>query len=396
MRYQWTQIDFELDDPTAVTRQVTLTNADTATATFTAPNFLEATPLTFTLTVADVHSAGVTATVIVTVTANDDPVLIGGEQTGSVTEDGAVLARGELTIRDPDGHDRFQAQTDVAGVYGTLDSLTATGVWVYALNNNDEVVQNLRATDVRTETFTVRAEDDTPVILTITVNGANDAPTATGRFRSDAVIIDSSVIGGSEVSLVGTGTDRDTGEQEALRYAWRQVSGQPDVTLTAADTATATFTAPTLPAETTLVFELTVTDGQEATAIAPVRVLVRAADNIPAVFGGTRGRVTEDGEPTATDMLTVTDADGSDNTVQPQADIVGAYGRFTLNAATSVWSYTLNNDTDAVQGLAANEAVVERFAVRAADGTRGEVVITVHGANDAPTVDRHQRPATAE
>ena len=395
LRYQWTQIDFELDDPTAVTRQVTLTNADTATATFTAPNFLEATPLTFTLTVADVHSAGVTATVIVTVTANDDPVLIGGEQTGSVTEDGAVLARGELTIRDPDGHDRFQAQTDVAGVYGTLDSLTATGVWVYALNNNDEVVQNLRATDVRTETFTVRAEDDTPVILTITVNGANDAPTATGRFRSDAVIIDSSVIGGSEVSLVGTGTDRDTGEQEALRYAWRQVSGQPDVTLTAADTATATFTAPTLPAETTLVFELTVTDGQEATAIAPVRVLVRAADNIPAVFGGTRGRVTEDGEPTATDMLTVTDADGSDNTVQPQADIVGAYGRFTLNAATRVWSYTLNNDTDAVQGLAANEAVRERFAVRAADGTRGEVVITVHGANDAPTVTATSEPVTA-
>ena len=381
--YQWTQIDFELDDPTAVTRQVTLTNADTATATFTAPNFLEATPLTFTLTVDDVQSA-VTATVIVTVEADDDAVLIGGEQTGSVTEDGPTLARGELTIRDPDGHTRFQAQTDVAGIYGTLDSLTATGVWVYALNNGDDVVQNLTATDVRTETFNVEAEDDTRVSLTITVTGANDAPTARGRFRSDAVIIDSSVTGGSAVSLVGTGTDRDTGEQAALTYQWRQVSGQPDVTLTNADTATATFTAPLLPAETTLVFALTVTDGQAA-AIAPVRVPVRAADNIPAVFGGTRGRVTEDGELTATDTLTVTDADGSDNTVQPQADIVGTYGTFMLDAATRVWTYTLNNDTPAVQGLAANEAVLERFAVQAADGTRGEVVITVNGANDAPT-----------
>ena len=394
--YQWTQIDFELADPTAVTRQVTLTNADTATATFTAPNFIEPTPLTFTLTVADVLSAAVTATVIVTVDADNDPVRIGGEQTGSVTEDGAVLARGELTIRDPDGHDRFRAQTAVAGDYGTLASLTATGVWVYALNNGDDVVQNLRATDVRTETFTVQAEDNTPVSLTITVTGANDAPTARGRFRSDAVIIDSSVTGGSAVSLVGTGTDRDTGEQAALRYAWRQVSGQPDVTLTDADMATATFTAPLLPAETTLVFELTVTDGQAA-AIAPVRVLVRAADNIPAVFGGTRGRVTEDGEQTATDTLTVTDADPDDpETIQAQDDdLVGTYGRFTLDAATGVWSYTLNNDTDAVQGLAANEAVVERFAVQAADGTRGEVVITVNGANDAPTATA-TGPATAE
>ena len=111
---------------------------------------------------------------------------------------------------------RFQAQTDVAGVYGTLDSLTATGVWVYALNNGDEVIQNLRSTDMLSEMFTVRAEDGTPVSLTITVTGTNDAPTATGRFRSDAVIIDSSVTGGSAVSLVGTGTDRDTGEQAAL------------------------------------------------------------------------------------------------------------------------------------------------------------------------------------
>ena len=38
--------------------------------------------------------------------------------------------------------------------------------------------------------------------------------------------------------------------------------------------------------------------------------------------------------------------------------------------------------------------MVERFAVRAADGTRGEVVITVNGANDAPTVTA-TGPATA-
>ena len=69
---------------------------------------------------------------------------------------------------------------------------------------------------------------------------------------------------GVEVTLSGSATDPD-GDDDALTYSWTQTSGSPDVTLSGATTATATFTAPDTAAE--LVFTLTVTDdsGDSAT-----------------------------------------------------------------------------------------------------------------------------------
>ena len=62
---------------------------------------------------------------------------------------------------------------------------------------------------------------------------------------------------GVEVTLTGSATDPD-GDDAALIYAWTQTSGTPNVTLSGADTAMATFTAPDDAA--VLVFTLTVTD----------------------------------------------------------------------------------------------------------------------------------------
>ena len=69
---------------------------------------------------------------------------------------------------------------------------------------------------------------------------------------------------GVEVTLTGSATDPD-GDDDALTYSWTQTSGTPNVTLSGATTATATFTAPDTAAE--LVFTLTVTDdsGDSAT-----------------------------------------------------------------------------------------------------------------------------------
>ena len=69
---------------------------------------------------------------------------------------------------------------------------------------------------------------------------------------------------GVEVTLSGSATDPD-GDDAALIYAWTQTSGTPNVTLSGADTAMATFTAPDDAA--VLVFTLTVTDdsGDSAT-----------------------------------------------------------------------------------------------------------------------------------
>ena len=64
---------------------------------------------------------------------------------------------------------------------------------------------------------------------------------------------------GSLVTLVGTGSSSNGGT--IVSYLWVQTSGTP-VSLSGANTATPTFTAPTAP--TSLIFSLTVTDGTGA------------------------------------------------------------------------------------------------------------------------------------
>jgi hypothetical protein len=67
---------------------------------------------------------------------------------------------------------------------------------------------------------------------------------------------------GSSVTLVGTGSFAQNGAT-IVSYSWTQTSGTP-VSLNGANTATPTFTAPTVTAPTSLTFSLTVTDSNGA------------------------------------------------------------------------------------------------------------------------------------
>ena len=66
--------------------------------------------------------------------------------------------------------------------------------------------------------------------MTVTA-GSNDAPVADAGTPQ-------TVGEGATVTLTGTGTDP---EGESLTYAWSQTGGTPSVTLTGADTASASF-----------------------------------------------------------------------------------------------------------------------------------------------------------
>ena len=72
---------------------------------------------------------------------------------------------------------------------------------------------------------------------------------------------------------------------DTLTYAWEQVSG-PAVTLTGADAATATFTAPAVCTDTAVVFELTVTDPEGLSATDSVSVLVNNLSQPPVADAG--------------------------------------------------------------------------------------------------------------
>jgi VCBS repeat-containing protein len=137
----------------------------------------------FTVTTID----GTPQTVTVTINGTNDAAVISGATTGSVTEDGGTkcdppTATGTLTATDVDNAPGFTAvncPTASDAGYGTF-TMTADGVWIYKLDDGNCAVQALNVGDTLTDTFKVTTIDGTPQVVTITINGANDAAVICG------------------------------------------------------------------------------------------------------------------------------------------------------------------------------------------------------------------------
>ena len=119
--------------------------------------------------------------------------------------------------------------------------------------------------------------------------------------------------------------------------------------------------------------------------------------NDPAIISGTiTGSVTEaggiangtPGTPTASGLLTDTDIDNPANTftaVGTATTSDSGYGSYTMDAG-GTWAFTVDNNNAAVQALNVGHALTDTFTVHTVDGTAQQVTITIHGANDTPTV----------
>ncbi len=137
--------------------------------------------------------------------------------------------------------------TQLSGPTLTLtNTTTATvGVTAPAVDANGAAVLRITVTDEGGQT----ASAD------VTVNVANNVlPTVSAAFEAAAEK--------SDVALTAVAADSDG---EVVTYSWVQTSGDA-VTLTGADTATLSFTAPSVTEDTPLGFSLTITDDDEETA----------------------------------------------------------------------------------------------------------------------------------
>src|SRR5436190_1244891 len=65
--------------------------------------------------------------------------------------------------------------------------MTAAGVWTYTLNNNDSAVQALNNGGTLSDTFTVHTADGTAQLVTITIDGTNDAAVISGTAAGTVV-----------------------------------------------------------------------------------------------------------------------------------------------------------------------------------------------------------------
>nr|WP_255303161.1 VCBS domain-containing protein [Cobetia sp. 5-11-6-3] len=116
-------------------------------------------------------------------------------------------------------------------------------------------------------------------------------------------------------------------------------------------------------------------------------------DDLPVISTDT-GAVAEDGTPEATGTLTATDADNADLAFVAATDDSSVYGTFTVDAAGN-WTYTLDNESAAVQGLTPDDTISEQYTVTLTDGTTTTVDITITGAtDDAPTITMADKEVT--
>ena len=238
---------------------ITVSNGDTLTPSFTAPQVTSDTTIAFTLGVFDGNHA-VTDSVSVTISDNSAPTVSAGSNQ-TVQEGATVTLSGTAT--DGDG--------DPLTYSWTHDSSLAVQL---ANSTSPSTTFTAPAVDVDTEiTFTLTADDGTAtatdsLAVTVTdVSAVNRPPVIDAG--SDQIVEE-----GASVILTATATDAD---DDQMTYLWSQTAGSPTVALTGADTLSPVFAAPPVPSDTEFAFELAVNDGSN-NSTDTVKITVR---NVP-------------------------------------------------------------------------------------------------------------------
>ncbi|MCS3894760.1 VCBS repeat-containing protein [Bradyrhizobium japonicum USDA 38] len=359
---------------------------------------------TFVITVSD-GSLSAQQAFTININGADDAAIISGTTTGSSVELGGVanaasgppVTTGKLSDIDVDDPiNTFAAvnsPTKSAHGYGTF-TMTADGVWSYTLDQSNSAVQALNVGKTLTDTFTVTSIGGTPQLITITINGSNDAAIISGATTGTV----------TEAACWKPGTPIATGKLADTDVDNTPDSFTPVTSPRASDhgygcfqmTADGVWTY-TLDNTNCVVQALnaydTLTDTFTVTTIdgtAQVVTITIHGTNDPAIIHGCiTGSVTEPdcrehGKPTASGRLTDTDVDNAPNTFTPitcATRSAGGYGTFTMTAA-GVWIYTLDTTNCAVQALPSCETLTDTFTVTTIDGTEQTIAITIHGADD--------------
>ncbi|MBK7641962.1 MAG: hypothetical protein IPJ19_02765 [Planctomycetes bacterium] len=346
MTYTWTQTS----GPTVV-----LDDAHAASPTFTAPEGLTNTTLVFQLAVSDGTNVSYDTVTIDVNRDNDAPTAEAGPAQ-SVDENDVVTLAGSGV--DPEGQSLTYTWTQTSGPTVVLDD-------AHAGSPTFTAPEGLTNT---TLTFQLAVSDGTNVsydTVTIDVNRDNDAPTAEA---GPAQSVDENDV----VTLAGSGVDP---EGQSLTYTWTQTSG-PTVVLDDAHAGSPTFTAPEGLTNTTLTFQLAVSDGTNV-SYDTVTIDVNRDNDAPTAEAGPAQSVDEN------DVVTLA---GSG------VDLEGQSLTYTWTQ-TSGPTVVLDDAHAGSPTFTAPEGLTNTslsFQLAVSDGTNvsyDTVTIDVNRDNDAPTAE---------
>ncbi|MUK50118.1 retention module-containing protein [Aliivibrio fischeri] len=358
---------------------------------------------TFEIVADDGNGGTVTHTVTVEVTGTNDLPEITDTSViaGAVTEETTLTTSGDLFVDDVDTLDShtwtlLSSNNDPYGSISVSTNPDGSGKWEYTLNNTAAQVQALANGETYTVEYQVQVDDGqggvTTETISIEITGTNDDPIvsgqSTGLVKEDTAT-QSEVEGQltvDDVDLIdvhGWSVDTNNGSYGSITID--PATGKWVYTIDNASAATQALTEGQSVEDK---FTVTVNDGQGGTDSIEIIITVVGTNGVPIIGGDMVGEVTEDTTLTTTGTLTATDEDATSSfNWNIVGSDTGTYGKFTLDAATGVWLYTLDND--AAQSLGAGDAPIkEYYTVELSDGAGGiiteTVEITINGTNDQP------------
>jgi len=200
--------------------------------------------------------------------------------TGSSDSDGSITSYSWTQTAGP--------SVSLSGANTQTPSFTAPGV-----STNTILTFQLTVTDNNSAT-----DSDS---VNITVNNVIVPPTANAGS-------DQTVQEGTTVNLDGSASNDSDGS--ITTYSWSQTAG-PAVSLSNANTATPSFTAPNVSGNTILTFQLTVTDTDNATGTDSVNITVTDIPIIPPTANAGVDQPVQEGANVGLDGSGSTDSDGT-------------------------------------------------------------------------------------
>ncbi|MGL4319347.1 MAG: VCBS domain-containing protein, partial [Paracoccaceae bacterium] len=381
--------------------------------------------MVYTVAIVDLDGQPLNVPITITITGTNDAPVISTEAPATVNfaeDNAAISVSSSLAFTDLDIADTHSVSVAVAAT-GTTTGLTLNTAQQIALLNTPVLTtagtqstasngtinytfigssadfQYLAAGEVLTLTYTLTLSDGNTGTATrhvvITITGSNDAPTLSATTISyvDTAADDGPAGLESIIPQVGNFAATDADTSNTLTY---------DVTGSSASSALAGFDRAVASTYGTLYFNaatgdyrfvpdaaaiqglktnavqtfaFSVTDGT-ATENNTITIDITGANDAAVITGTVSGNVTEasgvlnamPGTPTATGTLTHTDRDDADvDNLFTASTQTGTYGSFTIGT-NGVWTYTLDNNGTAAQGLNTGDTPTESFTVTAADG----------------------------
>lgn len=260
LSYQWVQ----LTGPSVI-----LLGENTSSINFDAPTVTSQTALQFRLSVTTSEGISAFDSVIVNVAPTNEAPITNAGINQSVYEQESVILAGQGA--DSDGSITSALWMQDAGTGVTLidaDKLAASFT-------APSLVQTETLTFTLTLTDNEGTSDSDSVDVIVAPSGSNQAPTVNA---GDDQMVDEQNL----VQLVGSASDSDG---NISNYLWTQQSGV-NVSLERDDTASTTFTAPTLTESQLLEFQLVATDNDGESNSDEIIVTINPVNNLPVVQAG--------------------------------------------------------------------------------------------------------------